>query len=407
MFLNTLRFLLGLSVLAAACASAAVVDITAEFKPQPGQAMPRSFTNTTPLSGVCARSPESCRRAGVASVALPISFRSSYAAHSTAGISLPRGPQTVTIRHEDGASTERLQVELNGLGGTLLYYASVAESTPRTPANMAADWGGSWEVAPSGCTAVVSRSRSPYFDFMWKTAGSSRCMKTAGDKVRRTDISDTQLSYVLTTPNPLGMKPGVYTGSITYFVGSFKDIDMGHALIPSDGALTLRFRLFVDALLKVEIPPGGHRVELVPPEGWAHWTDHGRVPSRLARDQTFRIWANGSFNMRVECQNVQADTCALRRADGSDTVGLDVYVSLPGQVTDSAGRTVTRKRLTLDSHDPLTVARGRYIDGKAGVLTFEIPGKRVGELLKKVESGPSGERTSYSGLVTVIWESVI
>ena len=409
MFFTVMRFLLGLSVLSAACASAADIEITAAFKPLPGQVLPQSFTNTTPLGGACASVPLICNRPGVASVAVPITFSNlGLFLRDQAGIILPISAGIVEVRHADGVSTERLELQLNGMGGTLSYTRNeVFTPQPLDSAQMSRDWDGSWAAAPPGCTALASQDRGTSIDFMWQIGSTGRCVKRSVSPLRSVSITNVMLSYVLTTPNPLAMKPGLYTGSITYTVGPLGVIGMGAPLQASDNSLTINVRLFVDALLKVEIPPGGHNVELVPPEGWARWADHGRAPSRLTRDQTFRIWANGSFNMRLECQNVQGDTCALRRSDGNDLVGLNVYAGLPGYVTDNAGRVVTRKRLAINSNDPVTVAPKRYMDGNAGVLTFEVPGPQVTEMLKKAESRTSGESTTYSGSVTVIWESVI
>ncbi len=206
--------------------------------------------------------------------------------------------------------------------------------------------------------------------------------------------------YELRTPNPLKMSSGRYTGSLTYSVGPGQDIDMGDVMLPNDSALTLDFELTVEHTLKVEVPPGGNRVELVPNEGWQAWLNSGRKPTRLFRDQRFHISASSRFKMALECQHVSGNTCAISETGTGHTVPVDVSVTLPDGLTDAAGQPVNRRRLLRDGSGTELFQPGLYVDRRSGALHFEVGQGSVEAML---DNGA----TTYSGDVTVIWDSQV
>jgi hypothetical protein len=209
-------------------------------------------------------------------------------------------------------------------------------------------------------------------------------------------------AYELETPNPLGMSSGKYFGSLTYSVGPNADFDMGDVMVTSQSTLTLNFALDVQHTLKVDIPPGGNRVELVPQGGWQAWLQQGRKPTRLFRDQTFNISASSRFKMNLECQYSQdGKTCSLREPESGDVVPLKVSVSLPYGLTDGGGQAVSRRQLLRDGSGTELFQPGIYVDRKPGTLHFEIPADEVAEMIH------SGTQRQYSGSVTVIWDSEI
>ena len=99
------------------------------------------------------------------------------------------------------------------------------------------------------------------------------------------------------------MSGGQYTGSITYTMGPGGDYDFGDVMVPNKNALTFNFILSVEHDLKVDIPPGGNRIELLPEGGWQAWLNRGRAPARLYRDQTFRIAASSRFKMQLSARS--------------------------------------------------------------------------------------------------------
>jgi hypothetical protein len=169
---------------------------------------------------------------------------------------------------------------------------------------------------------------------------------------------------------------------------------------PSDNVIVLDFRLDVEHVLKVDIPPGGNRVELVPQGGWQAWLNQGRKPTRLFRDQTFNISASSRFKMNLECQYTQdGKTCSLREPVSGHVVPLNVSVSLPHGLTDAGGQPVNRRQLLRDGSGTELFQPGFYVDRRPGTLHFEIPSGEVAEMIYP------GQPRQYSGNVTVIWDS--
>jgi len=77
------------------------------------------------------------------------------------------------------------------------------------------------------------------------------------------------------------MRAGTYRGQVTYSVGPHKDFDLGNVMLPNDEQITLNFILSVDHILKVEIPPGGERVELLPQGGWQGWLSQAQTDAAV------------------------------------------------------------------------------------------------------------------------------
>jgi hypothetical protein len=208
-------------------------------------------------------------------------------------------------------------------------------------------------------------------------------------------------SYHLITPNPLKMSSGTYRGVLNYSVGPGRDFDMGDVMLPDDDLISINFTLIVEHTLKVDIPPGGNRVLLEPQGGWQSWLSQGRKPTRLYRDQTFNIAASSRFKMSLRCQYSSGNNCALWEPTAGHAVPLEVGVTLPGGLTDAAGQAVNRRSLRRDGVGTELFQPGFYVDRKPGTLHFEVAGDAVDEMLKP------GVSRSYSGNVTVIWDSEV
>jgi hypothetical protein len=198
------------------------------------------------------------------------------------------------------------------------------------------------------------------------------------------------------------MSSGKYIGQLTYTLGPGADFDMGDVMLPSSNFLALNFELSVLHTLKVDVPPGGNRVELMPEGGWQSWLTQGRKPTRLFRDQTFNISASSRFKMQMECEYTQdGKTCSLREPLSGHVVPLNVSVSLPHGLTDTDGQSVDRRPLRLDGSGTQLFQPALYVDRKPGTLHFEIPASDVGEMIRP------GQQRQYSGSVTVIWDSEV
>jgi hypothetical protein len=394
-------------------ASAAVKDIEALFRPDSANPQSNEFVNQTPSEGFCFQLPEQCKPEGLFTLIAPIEFTASrpiQAFHTDprqGGMAkVPSHWQRIVVTHESGA-TEALEVRIAAVGH---------ESGLRTPVtdivegqagdNLSLAWsilwtGGSWREAPAPCTGVANATMGPYgYNSFWKVpVNAGVCAKQARFEIPQFFFRYFVYGYQLRTPSPLTMRSGRYHGTIEYTVGPGKDFDMGDLMIPDDNLLQLNFTLTVEHMLKVEIPPGGNKVELTPEGGWQAWLNQGRRPTRLFRDQTFNLWTSSQFKMQMQCEFTLGDTCGLKESGGV-VVPLQVAVSLPSGLTSAGGRPVVRQPLRVSGVGTELFEPGIYIDRKPGVLHFGVDQADVERML-------AGEATTYKGTVTVIWDSEV
>ena len=403
-----------MGLLSAASAMAEVVHITAKFAPDPSRPHVNVFENTTPNSGYCAQFPQTCEGwdPPVFSIGTHLQFksiRSIPARHSNprdgATFKVPASWKTVSIKDEVGRDTGVVEVRISGFGG--IYRLSkrvqelIGQEVPISNAHSALWDNGDWGNAARPC--VESRggayASDTEHDFFWLTPVDSYCSTQARYEVPGFTYRDFGFAYQIRTPNPLKMAPGIYTGSVFYSVGSGLDFDFGDNMQPTDNVIQLEFTLTVDHVFNIEIPPGGHKVVLLPEGGWQAWLNHGRKPTRLFRDQTFNVWTSTPFKMKVECSEPLGDTCALQDGKG-DTVPLNINVSLPHGLVDASGSSVTRRPLLLSGGGTERFEPNIYVDRKPGTLHFEVTKEGVAQMLKFPGH-------SYSGEVTVIWDSEV
>ena len=405
------------SVLLFSCvpaANALTQDISALFRPDSSKPNENTFLNTTPVSGYCATYPSECRATKMFSIRLPITFSSTNPIQANHGdprqgamFNMPTSWRAAQITHASTGETETVEVRWSGLGSRYRLSNSAVELVGGGVEILTAHqrlWSGlSWVYAPAPCRysgvgAVGTNGRE--YGFFWKTPVAGVCAKRANYLIPGMSYSYLDFAYELRTPNPLRMSSGQYTGSITYNVGPGKDIDMGDVMLPNDSSLTLNLKLDVEHTLKVDVPPGGNRVELVPQEGWQSWLNSGRKPTRLFRDQRFHISASSRFKMALECQTISGNTCAVTETGSGHAVPVDVSVSLPNGLTDAGGQPVNHRRLLRDGSGTELFQPGSYIDRGAGMLHFEIARERVEEMLNT-------DAKAYAGNVTVVWDSEI
>lgn len=389
------------------------ITINAEFKPDPAFPNRNVFTNKTPNTGqYCYYNPADCASKGVFGIAAPVVFRSAVpvvANHTDprqgAMVTIPGAWRTLTVRHNQTLETEEVKIRITGFGTVL----SIDPDTVHTLVPGATSWGdghnklwsgSNWSIPPSPCT----RKSTPLYTggifwFFWGAPEADvTCAKKALYNIPKLAYHSLDFAYELKTPDPLGMSAGDYSGNLAYTIGPYQDFDMGDLLIPNSSVLNLNFNLNVQHTLKVDIPPGGNRVELVPKGGWYQWLLIARVPETLASDQSFSVSASSRFKMLLSCERVMGDTCALSN-NVSHNVPINIFVSLPGGITDSNGASITRKPLLTSGQGTELFQPSRYVDGKTGVLHFEIEKKYVNEMLD--------QEGTYKGNVTVIWDSEV
>ncbi|QJI32759.1 hypothetical protein HKK55_19585 [Pseudomonas sp. ADAK18] len=368
--------------------------------------MVNRFENKTPQAGVCVSfMPARCKALGIFSLRLPeLSFVTQQpieANHTDPRqgfmLTVPSDWRNVDVRHSSG-DTEVVQIRIAGIGGgwNMSHPPGVsAWAGPGIP------WQARWSSAPAPCVSTgFLLAGAAFAQFFWLVPeGAGACARTPSVTIPYFRWSGIDYVYELRTPNPLNMSAGEYRGTLSYSVGRGGDFDMGDALTPSIDTATLDFVLSVEHALKVDIPPGGNRIELVPQGGWQAWLNHGRVPSRLFRDQTFIIAASSRFKMQLECSIVSNNTCGLRNGNG-DEVPLQVAVSLPYGVAGQDEQAVNRRPLRLDGVGTELFQPRYYVNDRPGTLHFEVARDDVAEMLNQPGS-------TYSGMVTVIWDSEV
>lgn len=384
-------------------------EIRAVYIPDPANPQTNTFVNQTPQSGYCGTYPNDCKP--LSGVRLPLRFASVQAVEPGASerngamFRMPAQWRSLVVTNVFTGESATVEMRIGGFGSQYVLSDTAANLTGE-PDDMKAHarlWGGtSWAIPPSPCRSGAMATSGPdFFRFFWKTPVEGTCSKQTAFVIPWMSYGYLDVAYELRTPNPLQMSAGLYTGALSYGVGPGLDIDTGDNLLPDNSAVTFRFVLDVQHVLKVDIPPGGNRIVLVPQGGWQAWLQQGRKPERLFRDQTFNISSSSRFKMFVECQYGGLQSCGLRDTEGSRTdAQVFVSVSLPDSITDSTGQPVRRRLLTSSPNAP-AFQPGQFLDRVPGILHFEIPRDYVEQMLQPGEAG------RYAGNVTVIWDSEV
>jgi hypothetical protein len=406
------RWLGLLTMVVAPSAGAVTQEIKALFTPDSGNPQRNEFINKTTPSGYCANYPGQCLENNMFSIRLPLRFESARAiqpidvSRNSAMFHVPAQWRALTVTNKETNETETVEVRIAGFGSQY-GLSDTAKKLTGAPSDLEGHqnlWGGpghSWVYAPHPCVySGVGAYLPDRYAFFWKTPVDSACVKTALFQIPSMSYNYLDFAYELRTPKPLEMSSGLYTGDIRYRVGPGGDFDMGDVMLPVDSDITLSFVLDVQHTLKVDIPPGGNQVQLVPAGGWQGWLQAGRKPVRLFRDQTFTISASSKFKMQLECEiSAPSYECMILDPVTGRAVELRVSTSLPNGLTDLAGQPVKHLRLRTGAANAPQFQPGFYVDRAPGVLHFEVPADQMGFMLSPGKPG------HYSGKVTVIWDS--
>ncbi|UEB94914.1 hypothetical protein LIS66_21450 [Pseudomonas sp. HN2] len=401
--MNSITTGVGLALaLAMPSALAAGQEIRALFRPDPSQPSKNVFINQTPNSGYCASYPDQCTANSMFSIQLPIRFNGTRALYQgeVIPIKAPANWRRLTVVNADTQEAETVEVRITGVGSKyvlsqpayeLVGVSDVLEGHQKLWTNS------SWVYAPAPCLFSGNAPYGPeHYRFFWKTPVEAFCTKRNAYPIPSIYFDTLDFAYELRTPNPLGMSSGIYTGSLTYRLGSGADFDFGPLMQPDDDSLTLDFVLDVQHTLKVDLPPGGNKVSLEPEGGWAPWLDSGRKPRRIFRDQPFYLSASSRFKVMMLCNSMGGPYCSLGSPLG-DSVPVKVSMSLPTGITGPGGD-VDRIPLHFDNWvGPFQP--GIYVDRKPGALHFELEPAAIDFLLRP------GKNDRLRGNITIIWDS--
>lgn len=385
---------------AAGGAHAADIYITAEFKPDINDPNKREFVNTTPWSGVCnSVHLQACIDNDWWSIDTKVrgtkqGVRTNDYGRDSFYIGMP-GPRTVTVTSDDGAHTFDLGVKIIGAALRLVDQDGDGPTEP-------ASTGGA-----INCNRALSNTNANNRSVMrlWLRQDRGNGVLACALHWLHTNnyaIAEFDFTYQLTTPAPLAMRSGVYTGMTSFRVGGTgegADFDLGNGVELDDNIVNVHFQLEVQHAFQLEVPAGSDRAVLAPRGGWTQWTDHGVVPKALEREIPFSISSSGQFSVSLQCQHAHSDgRCAIRNetVDAPDAP-LDIQLTLPGFRDASSGAEAVGVALTTTMAPPVMTAES-FIIRRPSRLHFAVNGEAVGTMLDH-----PGSR--YRGDVTVIFDA--
>ncbi|RSB25674.1 hypothetical protein [Enterobacter cloacae] len=409
-----LRALAGMTLLAASAAGmAATMDITASFTPSMDKPENNTFTNNTPQSGYCKTWPNLCTH-GIFSIALPVTTSITHSISQNnqprdgVYFGLPGAMRNIMVTNSETNNTTQISFRVNLISAKMHFPTGQDQKS----------WnGGSFVYAPSPCTTTgVAMGSNTWYSFAWKVPASNvACYKTSTvDRTGPTSLSEISIGYEMTTPDPLKMEAGIYTGSLTLSVGPGGDIDFGDNYQASDTELTINFTLSVNHELKLTTTAENQSVSLQPcapgrvctedegQAGWERWMV-SRVTPQLTGRSNFNLSSSGAFTVYLECEQHSGSDCALRSDKmPSQTVPVQMLLTLPDNIVDSVtGSTVSKRRLQAgrDLTKNVFVTK-TFGQNRAGSIDFLVGQKDVDTML-------TTRPDTYRGAVTVIFDPKI
>jgi hypothetical protein len=384
---------------AAGVACAADVDIDFDFVPDTGAPYNKKFTNKSPNTGICAEHPDKCAAPHTGSSKVNVQFVSGsiyFFRDNTIQFKIPP-PKRIWVKNTKGKEYP-VNVHIRGVGARYdLSPATVLSRTGKNPPEGHKSlWAGGWfEDINAPCRAAPgldSGMSMVFYSFFWFGPGGAVCGKKTKYSLPRLYLDSMNFIYELETPSPYEMDAGIYEGLTDYNVAS--EFDPGYFLKPDQSTISLKVTLRVTHVLRVNLYTG-NKVVLSPPGGWDRWESNGRPPTLLQGQTDFRLDASSPFTVKLRCElPLVSGNCGLKSTRGK-IVRLDTYFNAPKGVMDDTGGSVVSYRLS--EWTPQKFKVSKYVSDY-GRLSFEIPASRV----PSMETG-----TTYSGTVTVIWDSQV
>lgn len=355
------------------------------------------FENTTPLAAYCQRWSADCRE--MRAMQLPITYarttvKNSGDVRDNFYVQLPSA-RAVDVFHTSTGESHRLNFEFLGV-------SQQVQGTPELRVNPV--W--TREIR-GGCSyrQTFGYAGSPFAThYLWlvrNPSSPSGCHSIHGAMPNgytvETSVSNMGIAYRLTMPEPNRMKPGFYTGSLTYSIGPGGDFDFGNGVSALNGSsLTLNFELDVQHAFVFEFPPGSDRAVLEPPGGWGAWLGGRGAPQRLLRDLPFRLWSTGPFKVYKLCRHYSGTGCGIRN-DANHEVPVAVALTLPGGIRHQGGL-VSKLELPTGRDAALSFESVMPVLNQSGQLHFEVGGEDVKAMIEH-----PGSR--YEGEVTVVFDA--
>lgn len=382
-------------------ARASTVRISAEFTPNRNNPNNRTFTNTTPLGGVCGNAHyEWCKANNVFSISTGIGTDSTKLGNGVTDhgrgsmfFELP-AQRTITVT-SDAGDTADLNLRINGIA--FRYNQRNNGSLPSDTREL------------RGCREAFGNSNSSTTIMriiMRNDNGAGGRSSCAYGMLADAEfgIPSFDLIYELDTPEPLNMKNGIYRGS-TYYTqgGQGSDFDLGDGVVHVvDPNINVHFVLTVNHLFSLDFPPGSETVNLQPLGGWNQWTDYKKVPTTLRKDLHFQISGSTNFSVNLNCEHLMPDgRCGI--SNGVSTVPLDVAITMPGLLGRNDGSFMEALDYPLTqsfTHVPRFSPKEGAVFQRRSYLRFEVNGEPIKEMVTHPD-------THYKGRVTAVFDADI
>jgi len=394
-----------LAVTACTPAAAGELDITARFRVSAAEPSITHFVNTTPLSGYCQQRPDLCRPDDV-TITIPLDINRTWQipapieAHNYQRVDGTW--KEISIHSSENGGSYPLRFRLNLLArqylrGVLDPGASAGDLMARS------SYPGINGSSVGGCSGRTGSGNIDQYNFAWIVPADFRvCSRpfTTGEPFGPYSGSITRVSigYELVNPNPLRMPNGTYTGVVSYDVGRGKAIDLGEGEY-SDSVINFNLTLTVEHQIRVEFPANSDRVLLEPDGGWLDWLNKGRRPTRLYREQPFRLWGSAPMHMYLTCEYAMGNRCGIANNRTGEQVPVDITLTLPdafryqGQLVQQLALPVGQPAaLTFDAIRPLLSGRSQ--------LHYSVAQEHMAGML-------ANAGTTYQGDVTIIFDAEI
>lgn len=313
---------------------------------------------------------------------------------------IPDGWKDITVLHNKTGESRVVQLRFVSIAarlGTRPDITVITGINDIPQAHIALWANGGPGVAPPGCTGVYGQALSEFdYELVWTPQGNAPCSKQNLFNIVRAAPA-TEFTYEIRTPSPLDMTTGTWDGLLPLRVGPGLDIDLGDNITSTDPVFDIRIELNVQHYMSIVFPPGADRLALEPENGWVAWVNRGSRPERIAREQPFQLSSSVFMRMHIECQYSIGEDCAIQNPAGHE-VPVVTRMTLPGDMRLLTGGPVDKARLS--NLYALKTAPAQFVDDQTGKLHFEVARNDVDAML-------AHQDTTYSGNVTVVWDSYL
>ncbi|HKS12088.1 MAG TPA: hypothetical protein VJS90_03520 [Pseudomonas sp.] len=382
-----LPFFLGLALaLAAPVAAAFEVTISARYRGGSND----KFENTTPVADFCGSWSEPCTTQSLVDLPITYAKRVALGEPREQFFIQPPSRKRLDIFHETTGESFGLDFQVR----------AVAQMVSASNWVLSPVYSATLEGGCSYRTIMIGRT-TPFIWYYPNPPAPSPCYgvsrrATAADVITAT-VSEMAITYLLITPQPYRMKPGIYRGSLDLTIGPGGDFDFGDNVTElNTNVVRVNFVLDVEHLFLLSFPPGSDIAVLEPPGGWEGWLTRGRPPQRLLRDLPMQVWSTGPVSVYKLCQYSVGSRCGIRN-DVRHVVPLDVAMSLPEGIRYQ-GQPVRRLRIPSGRESAIALEAIQPTSNRTGQLHFDVAGSDVPGMLPH-----AGKQ--YAGQVTIVFDS--